>query len=97
MLCYLLCYYNCKLPVNTGSAGPVIYTWLSASLHSICSGPPGKSTLHAAEPSGRKEYVRPGVPQVTLSCVIGECTTARIDFCTVVAQCLQDLPCETDQ
>ena len=40
--------HSCKLPVNTRSAGPVMYTWLSASLHSMCNCPPGKSTLQAA-------------------------------------------------
>ncbi len=38
-------HHTCRTPENTFSAGPVINTWLSASRHSMCSGPPGRSTL----------------------------------------------------
>src|SRR4051794_30471770 len=33
------------LPVNTSSAGPVIYTWLSASSHSMNKSPPLSETV----------------------------------------------------
>jgi hypothetical protein len=36
--------HSATLPANTSSAGPVMYTWSSLSRHSICSGPPGRST-----------------------------------------------------
>ena len=58
-----------RVPEKTSSAGPVMYTCPSLSRHSICSGPPGRSTrvLRSVRPSSTPATTTAHAPAVMQS------------------------------